>query len=171
MQSWAKRILWGQYHHSRYSKMGDGNNETTSIISLLPVSALSADCKYRELCLKIETERDEVFDQQEVRSGETFNQQEERSGESFDHQTEDPEALTGNTTETNPNSISIMDTDTYNRKHLQIKLEVDKVDRKYEAYTKDQVNEIDHTRCHVKLDEIQNTEESCQDKIFELIYC
>ena len=125
--------------------MGDGNNETTSIISLLPVSALSADCKYRELCLKLETERDEVFDQQEVRSGETFNQQEERSGESFDHQTEDPEALTGNTTETNPNSISIMDTDTYNRKHLQIKLEVDKVDRKYEAYTKD------HTRCHVKL--------------------
>ena len=34
--------------------MGDGNNETTSIISLLPVSALSADCKYRELCLKLQ---------------------------------------------------------------------------------------------------------------------
>ena len=33
--------------------MGDGNNGTASIISLCPVSALSADCKYRELCLKV----------------------------------------------------------------------------------------------------------------------
>ena len=96
--------------------MGDGSNDNPPVnTSLLPVSALSADCKYRELCLKIETERDEVFDQQEVRSGETFNQQEERSGESFDHQTEDPEALSGNTTETNPSSAQKMDTDAHNK--------------------------------------------------------
>ena len=118
----------------------------------------------------VETERDEVFEQQEERSGETFDQQEERSEQSFDQQTEVPEALTGNTTEPNPNSTPNMETDAYNRKLIQIKLEVDRVDRKRGAYTKDQVNEIDHTRCHVKLDEIQNAEESCQDKIFELIY-
>ena len=118
----------------------------------------------------VETERDEVFDQQEERFGEAFDQQEESPGVAFDQQTEVPEALTVNTTETIPNSTLTMDTDAYNRKLLQIKLEVDRVDRKRGAYTKDQVNEIDHTRCHVKLDEIQNAEESCQDKIFELIY-
>ena len=118
----------------------------------------------------VETERDEVFEQQEERSGETFDQQEARSEQSFEQQTEVPEALTGNTTEPNPNSTPNMETDAYNRKLIQIKLEVDRVDRKRGAYTKDQVNEIDHTRCHVKLDEIQNAEESCQDKIFELIY-
>ena len=33
--------------------MEDGYNGTSSIIGLLLVSALGADCKYREICLKI----------------------------------------------------------------------------------------------------------------------
>ena len=41
-----------QYHHSWGSIMGDGNIETPNNISLLPVSAQSADCKFKEICLK-----------------------------------------------------------------------------------------------------------------------
>ena len=33
--------------------MGDGNIETPNNISLLPVSAQSADCKFKEICLKL----------------------------------------------------------------------------------------------------------------------
>ena len=33
--------------------MGDGNIETPNNISLLPVSAQSADCKFKEICLNI----------------------------------------------------------------------------------------------------------------------
>ena len=62
----------------------------------------------------IESEREEVFDQQEE----------------------------------NP---SRMDTDTYNRKLIQIKCEVDKVDRKRLKYTKDDVELFDQSECWSKL--------------------
>ena len=62
-----------------------------------------------------------------------------------------------------------MDTNTHNGKLAQIKSEIGKVNRKRESYTKDDANEFDHAECHVKLREIQNAEESCQDKIFDLI--
>ena len=113
----------------------------------------------------VEVERDEVFDQHKDSSEETF-----------DNQTENPQGSRSDTTggsnreEIDPNCNPKMDNDTYTRKLIQIKLEVDRVDRKRGAYTKDRVNEVDHKQFHVKLDEIQNSEESCQDKIFELIY-
>ena len=112
----------------------------------------------------VEAERDEVFDQQK-----------DSSGEAFDSQIENPEASrsdkTGglNTEEIDPNCNPKMDTNIYNEKLAQIKSEIGKVDRKRESYTKDDANEYDHAECHVKLQKIEDAEESCQDKIFDLI--
>ena len=82
----------------------------------------------------VETELDEVFDQQQQ----------------------------------NPSN---MDADTYKGKLLLIKSEIAKVDRKWQAYTKEDVEVvIDPSECLAKLQKIEDAEESCQDKIFELIY-
>ena len=82
----------------------------------------------------VETELDEVFDQQQQ----------------------------------NPSN---MDADTYKGKLLLIKSEIAKVDRKWQAYTKDDVEVvIDPSECLAKLQKVEDAEESCQDKIFELIY-
>ena len=64
-----------------------------------------------------------------------------------------------------------MEADTYKEKLLQIRSEVDKVDRKWQAYTKDDVEVvIDSSECLAKLQKVEDAEELCQDKIFELIY-
>ena len=42
-----------QYHHSRGSKMGEGSkSKTTKVTSRMPVSALSAECKFKEIILR-----------------------------------------------------------------------------------------------------------------------
>ena len=63
-----------------------------------------------------------------------------------------------------------MDADTYKGKLLQIKSEVGKVDRKWQAYTKDDIELLDQSACLSKLEKIGDAEELCQDKIFNLIY-
>ena len=42
-----------QYHHSTSSKMGEGSkSKTTKVTSRMPVSALSAECKFKEIILR-----------------------------------------------------------------------------------------------------------------------
>ena len=112
----------------------------------------------------VEVERDEVFDQHKDSSEETF-----------DNQTENPQGSRSDTTggsyreEIDPNYNTKMDTNAYNEKLAQITSEIGKVDRKRESYTKDDANEYDHAECHVKLQKIEDAEEICQDKIFDLI--
>ena len=48
-----------QYHHSRGSKMGEGSkSKTTKVTSRMPVSALSAECKFKEIILRLKTNSD-----------------------------------------------------------------------------------------------------------------
>ena len=42
--------------------MGDGNIETPNNINLLPVSAQSADCKYRDICLRLKMAIYDIYD-------------------------------------------------------------------------------------------------------------
>ena len=44
-----------QYHHSSDSKMGDGSkSKTPKVTSRMPVSALSAECRFKEIVFKAE---------------------------------------------------------------------------------------------------------------------
>ena len=113
------------------------------------------------------TECDEVFDHQEKSSEEVF-----------DHENDTPEDLRSAADtadsyreETNQYYTPKMEADTYKEKLLQIRSEVDKVDRKWQAYTKDDVEVvIDMSECLAKLQKVEDAEELCQNKIFDMIY-
>ena len=135
------------------------SSSSRSVAETLPSSRLNLEPV-------VETECDEVFDHQEKSSGEVF-----------DHQTDTSEDLRSSTDkidgyreETNLNYTPKMDTDTYSRKLLQIKCEVDRVDRKRLKYTKNVIRLVDQPECLAKLQKIEDAEELCQDKIFELIH-
>ena len=162
------------------NKFFPDNCEVTPVIPAPTQSSGSVPHSLPSPRLNLETiteaDSDEVFDQQiEASSDEVFDQQIGAPIGTLD-QTRDPEGSSGDivtavdTHIDRVNQNSEMDADTYNGKLREIKSEVDKVDRKWQGYTKDDVHLCDQNVCHSQLHEIAVAEESCQDKIFEFIY-
>ena len=162
------------------NKFFPDNCEVTPVIPAPTQSSGSVPHSLPSPRLNLETiteaDSDEVFDQQiEASSDEVFDQQIGAPIGTLD-QTRNPEGSSGDivtavdTHIDRVNQNSEMDADTYNGKLREIKSEVSRVDRKWQGYTKDDVDLSDQNVCHSQLHEIAVAEESCQDKIFELIY-
>ena len=63
-----------------------------------------------------------------------------------------------------------MDDAIFNRKLVQIKQEIEKVDNQREYFTKDDVHELHKDECLSHLHKIEEAGQACQAKIIEFIY-